>query len=227
MARLLKRSGLLIQHIPRTGGTWIECVLEDMEISVNRWLCKQPGWFPKKHSLLNHYFRESMNQVRYIAAFVRHPADWYESIWKWFNHTGPRDFHKMENWWRWHPKRKVARLFDKQFNVWVRRVLEEEPMFCTRTFELYVGPDGGEFCDFIGRTESLKEDFIELLWGFGYRDEVNAHMDNLLSSKPRNVRKDPVSWDPGLLRLLEDQERPTIQRFYNSQNKKWFCTGSS
>ncbi len=183
MARLLSKHKVLIQHIPRTGGTWQEMALDIAGIRVNRWLDKQPPWIPKKHALLNHYHRRQLMQAKYVAAFVRHPIAYYESIWKWLSELRPRDFKTIETRWNWHPKRSVARHYSKDFNAWVFAVLKAEPLWYTRLVEQYVGPEGGEFCDFIGRTETLTEDFLDLLSIVGYGEEVEKARSEMRLSR--------------------------------------------
>jgi len=214
MARFLPDSGLLIQHIPRTGGTWIEEALQLVDVRFDRWLSKQPSYLPKKHSLLNHYRRESLVTVKYVAAFVRHPIRYYESVWKWLNSSSEGDLRTICTRWNWHPHYSAAKLFHPDFDEWIQKMLVREPLWYTRLIEQYVGPEGGEFCDFIGRTEELADDFCLMMRTFGHGDLVEQHEEELTNKQPSNVRSDNVRWDRGLLRCVYDAETSVIRRFY-------------
>jgi len=227
MARFLKDKGLLIQHIPRCGGTWVQKALEILSmygVRTSKWISKQPTHIPKKHALLSHYYRNSMPNVKAIAVFVRHPIGFYESNWRWIQRCTLRHQKMLAlqggRPWTWHPQAPAARRLlelpkDATFNDWVFLMLEKEPMWYTRLVDLYVGPRGGEFCQYIGHTESLLNDFISLMRSVGYGDIIEQAIDQL--KRLGRVNAAPVggvSWDDDLLRRVCESEKDVIDRFY-------------
>lgn len=220
MARYLIDKRLLIQHIPRCGGTWVEDALQACGVNVLRWVEQAEPWIARKHSLLAHYRRESMVQVDFVAAFVRHPVAYYESVWKFLGSRGPGKRQHLWRHFRWHPHASASRLYHQDFNEWINRMLSNQPCWCTRLFEQYVGPKGGAFCDFIGRTETLEEDFIALMRAFGY--PVDCWIDRLKALGLRNAVSRKIEWDPELLQKTLTSERLIINRFYEGRRRKWF-----
>ena len=234
MARYLPDSGLLIQHIPRTGGTWVEKALDQLPMKKVKWVEKQPDWIPKKHALLSHYFRDQLACVKYVAAFVRCPVPYYSSVWRWLVDSERRKqelrpgrssaeitIHSRS----WHPHRTAtiqwleAGGLEGTFNDWVYLMLEKEPMWYTRLLEQYVGPPGGEFCDFIGRTENLTSDLILLLETLGYRFDVAM----VTSTSRANQSKEPLGdIDKSLISRIEDTEFQVIERFYKGSIRENF-----
>lgn len=220
MARFLPERGLLIQHIPRCGGTWIEDAIGLTGVDFRRWSEQGEDLLPKKHCMIPHYKRSSMIDVKYVAAFVRHPIAYYESAWKYLCSVGAARRIRMSRHWRWHPFASVSKRMTMDFNGWVEKVLVEHPCWCTRLFELYVGPKGGSFCDFIGRTETLEDDFIQLMKGVGYKTDSWRPILNLMS--PKNVAFGHIEWDERLRLEVMRTERPIIDRFYGRGNRRWF-----
>lgn len=226
MARFLPDAGLLIQHVPRTGGTFVEEALDRLGINCNRWTSKQDRHLcPKKHSLLSHYHRDQMAKVESVACFVRHPVAYYRSVWRYLRQSylsGPRRIrHMAGERWRWHPFRQAARLYRNDFERWAELILEEEPGWATRLMAWYVGPESGEFCDFIGRTETVAEDLSALLSRF--RIYVRPEdLDGIGTSNASEVFCPEVPRE--LAERICREERVLIRRFYapDTLEKRWF-----
>ena len=223
MARFLNRKGLLIQHIPRTGGTWVEEIICHCRVPHYRWLQVQPDYLPSKHCALSHYNRDAMVQVKMTAAFVRHPISYYESCYKWMYFAETK---LMRYRWKWHPHMAAARWFKAapvNFNDWVYLMLEKEPCWYTRLIEMYVGPPGGEFIDYIGRTESLRQDFINLMIMVGYVGVVEKNKEFIMSAPKANTRELEIEWDHSLRDRVEKTEFLITERFYgeNSQRRRY------
>ncbi len=125
----------------------------------------------------------------------------------------------------WHPQQSAARLFCPDFNVWVARMLKEEPLWYTRLAELYLGPEGAEFCRFIGRTETLADDFVEIMQKLGYVWEIRRYGKRVMKlGKVHRTKKRIPEWDADLKTGVLETERKIIQRFYGENfNKRWFC----
>lgn len=226
MARFLPESGLLIQHIPRTGGTFVEDAIDRLGILCSRWASKQDSRkCPKKHSLLSHYHRDQMAVVKRVACFVRHPVAYYASAWRYLHESRMASRRRLSHmWlrWRWHPFRQAALLYKQDFCEWMDAMIEQEPGWATRLAAWYVGPENGEFCDFIGRTETLVPDLIELLTRLGYSVDTEL-LDCMGRSNQSGLRSQVVVPDDFRERICRE-ERVLIRRFYSpdTEAKRWY-----
>lgn len=214
MARFLPDAGLLIQHIPRCGGSFVERALDELKIPYVRWLEKQPDRLPRKHSLLEHYRREPMREVRAVACWVREPVAYYKSVWCWLTQAGERGRRKLLTKWSWHPHASAARLYAPDFGRWVWLVLDREPAWATRIFESYTGPEGGEFCQFVGRCETIAEDLPELLDRVGFVADQQV-VQNIPRQNESKVPKPEIGrWAEDKIR---ESERVAIRRWYGAE----------
>ena len=224
MSRYLRDSKAFFLHIPRTGGTWVFDTMNILGVHSKRWMTL-PISLPKNHVLLSHMSPEGMKKVDYIFAFVRNPIAYYESVWKLIsigdrgNRFGDRfGTENLRPHWLWHPHMSVTRHYNPDFNRWVEAVLKHEPCWYTRLIESYVGPEGAEFCDFIGRTETLNEDLLNVLEGLGYEKQIAPHREEILKKgRVHNIDRE-MDWDPELKRRVEETERLVTARFYDGDN---------
>ena len=219
MARFLLEQGVLFQHIPRTGGTWIEKAIDCCGIKRKGWFGKNLQCFPRKHSLLGHYHRCHLAKVNTVVAFVRHPISYYESVWKWLMDN--RNHPLTRSWWTWHPHLSAMRWFRAvgskspgSFDDWVYMMTTKEPMWCTRLFEAYVGPPGGEIVDWIGRTETLTDDFRSFMTEVGYGEEVESNWQEVTDLGCVNAGTAKPLWSPDMKSRVLESERSIIDRFY-------------
>lgn len=232
MARLIRVHDkyALFQHIPRTGGTWVEQALYKAEVVCSRWIRKQPRRLPRKHALLQHYYRGELDKADIIFTFVRHPLSYYESNWRWMKgfDRNRRALSRMSNprrngqQWDWHPQRVPAKHFHKDFDVFVSRILDCEPAWATRLFEWYCGPEGGEFCNFIGRQESLSDDLVDFLEQHMHLAMTEETRWKVTEQKDKNLAQyeEPVEWDPRLKKKVEHSEQSLIRRFYGQTTRE-------
>lgn len=229
MSLYFPKSKVLFLHIPKTGGTWVEESAKLCGIEANRsvagWLCQYPNRKrPKMHSLLGHFLRRKQQFFEKIYTNVRHPIPFYESMWKEFNRLKPHTLERFKTWWPWHPRTTAAYWYQQtinnsknptaSFDDWVTLMLANEPMWYTRLIEQYVGPEGGEFCDYIGRTETLLTDFFEAMVLFGYGKEVSDNLPKLKKLGKLNSSSTKIEWQPDLKAEVEETERLVIKRFY-------------
>jgi hypothetical protein len=233
VARFLPDSGALFQHVPRTGGTFVEKAIDLLGIGCSRWSKHVRKGFSKKHALLARYDFRALGNVKFTFAFVRHPVEYYVSTWRYMQaekNRHPRGLPEKDyltsltdDYFSWHPFRSAARLYQDDFASWVCQMVEHEPGWCSRLFEWYVGPRGGEFVDFIGRTETLASDFTEVMAALGYhrqgflgelvlRPRVNE------SQTPRPIVSDLIK--QAILR----SERTTLAQFWGTETKdrRWY-----
>lgn len=223
MVRFLNKTGDLFLHIPRTGGTWVEGAIWNSEISASRWLKKQPKQYAMKHCLLSLHNRDVQSRINRVFSFVRHPIPYYESVWRWIKFSNVPRKMRIINRYDWHPHFSAIKLYHEDFNVWVERILNEEPLWYTRLVEQYVGPQDGEFCNYIGRTETLNSDFCEVMVWLGYSKQINIHKDIILSSRNKNSSEvNRPTWNDCLKKCVVGTERLLIDRFYGSNIKKRF-----
>lgn len=170
MTRYLKKSKALFVHIPRTGGMWVNSALTAANISVSRWNQTFATSLPKKHALISHVPPDNRASVNVSFSFVRHPLDYYKSVWTYLKTKGAGNRQKMLEDFSWHPFQKPIEQWSEgiDFVSWCLRMCEHEPGWMARLVDLYVGPAGGEFCRYIGRTEKLEEDFCSIMSLLGY-----------------------------------------------------------
>ena len=201
-------------HIPRTGGTWVRDALYELGFGFRRRTWRGHRRWPRNHCLVPH-FRQYGRQPRYLFTFVRHPVAYYASAWKWLRYSWPR---AIRHNWSWHPFMAVARLYvpGRPFGSWVESVLANEPCWYTRLVESYVGPPGGEFIDYVGRTEDLQAGLSEVLRLMGV---WTPESDRILASVPRRhvLADDGADYPLGLDAEVLYAERLMVERFYGER----------
>ncbi len=231
-------NGAEFLHIPKTGGTWVESILEQ-----NKLIAKH---FGHKHADYNHnllgstltgqqHLREAarlaqtkvLNLIGYDVpksnsdlgfrfCFVRHPLSWYESWWK---------FMKARKWenadvpyfrTNFHPNSILNRHGSDDFNEFVRNIVQERPGYVSELMFAYTKPD----ISFIGRTETIRKDLVYLL------DILDLPYD------PRTIEKSPkmnvsktndteIRWNPELKEIVTRLELPALLYFgYLSEKEK-------
>ncbi len=208
--RYLPDSKALFLHIPRTGGVWVNKALNVLQIKHNiTWRKDIPIKIPRNHQLILHLPIKRLCSVSFRFAFVRHPIAYYESVWKWLN-VGIQ----MRRHWKWHPFLSAHKLYSPDFNQWIRRMLDEESAWYTRLVESYVGPKGGEFVDYIGKTETLSTDLKKVLVKLGYAEQVSKHWAEVEKLQRIHEIKQNVQWNMRLKKRILATECLVIKRFY-------------
>ncbi len=213
MAFLLK-NGSVFLHVPKTGGTWIKHVLDDLNLIQaplghmhSDW--ERSFWHDKLHrdlKVARYLLRRAVGSPKappridpecFKFCFVREPLRWYESYWR---------FMQSKNWdwktwgdekdpYRWHPCTMVNRLESSDFNTFVHHVNQRRPGFVTEMYGWYVRPGIG----FVGKQERLRHDLIRAL------SLMNVKIDarKILSMPTRNETPSTIprpEWDPALRR---------------------------
>lgn len=125
------------------------------------------------------------------------------------------------NRWQWHPFKTAAKLFRPNFSQWCYALTSAEPAWATRLFEQYVGPEGGEFCRFIGHTETIELDFCSIAGSLGYDTTgwINR-MGDIQSNSSKGKLIEQACFSPGALARVETSELAGIRRWDTDQ--RWY-----
>lgn len=230
MAILLK-GGAIFLHIPKTGGSWVTQVLQQMGLIEGRighmhadidrvlnayrfdGVKAHAGYLIKRkvQKKVRRFIHASeLPEKPFMFCFVRHPLSWYES---WFKYQSIR-----WNWrtWGtelnpddWHPLSMLNGLGSADFTEFMLNVLRKRPGFVTELFGRYTKPN---IVDFIGYQESLAEDLIQVL------SRLNLPHDPSLirNMAPVNVSTEielKIDWNPGLRAEVERLEYAAMIRY--------------
>lgn len=174
MSLYLEKSQTLFLHIPRTGGTWFEQVLNLNDVDHHRVICRRHE-VAKMHAPLVEIDRSEQKSLKSIS-FIREPVAYYESIWrcfhwKWGDPERPSiDRFRRRYHSRWHPFKPLFRLYDANFGTFVENCLREEPGFVTRLYEWFLGPPGIDWIDLVLKTEEISKTVPQLLAQLGEID---------------------------------------------------------
>jgi hypothetical protein len=184
-------------HVPKTGGTWVwgALVAAGVEIEVLG--------LPPPDARTNHWgLRETEDyDDRFTIAFVRHPLDWWRSLWAWRMRDG------------WDPRSKMDSIAGSEdFNTFIERIVEHFPGHLETLFARYIGPPSRPIT-FIGRYEALVDDLARAL-----REAGEDFDEHALRSNPPALVSDyerfPALYRQDLAVRLADSERAVIERFY-------------
>jgi len=226
MSTFLPEKQVLFLHIPKTGGTWVNWAMGTMEISIEKWMRVGPKYRPRKHTILPHYYPSMLGKIHYIFCFVRHPVSYYVSMWRYYMRISSWTRERMEKLSRDLPPRATNQAevrWKPDFYEWIEEMLEEEPGWITRWFGHYVGQQRGELCHYIGRQETLVDDFAEVMGIIGYEKLWMAKKEQLKNMKAKRTSERIVpipEIDDDLRRRIERSERVIIRRFFGKDTSK-------
>lgn len=230
MSIILPDKRCLFLHIPRTGGWWVRWAIADsLKIETGVWVRSINPKIARSHALLSHYIdRPDKANFRSAFAFVRHPIAYYESVWMFFAKMGLGSREKIGGGrFDWHPHRTAARLWVPDFGEWMGWMIRLHPGWYSDMIRLYVGPKGGEYCKFIGRTEHLPDHLLQILRGYRYKIPTGDDKA-LYKSKKKNTSYDRsnsrvkvmLNWTSELKDEVLETEREVIDRFYGKNENK-------
>ena len=232
---LLLRSGGVFLHVPKTGGSWVTRVLEDLGVvtrhfahahaDVERALRHLSPMADFKRSAAEQVkarvprelrvrlrravgvrSRQPTKPSRFVFCFVRDPVDWYVSWWRYARSIGWRTWGSPHGLSDWHPNAMLNALLDDDFDRFVRAVLRERPCYVTEMYGWYDRPD----TSFVGRQEHLAEDLCRALGQMG----IVHDPEQLGATRPINRTEGAgVRWDPGLRAEVERVEHAGRLRY--------------
>ena len=186
-----------ILHVPKTGGTWVWRALEAAGVEIE--VLGEPPPNPKTNHL--DLSRTEEYADRFTIAFVRHPLDWWRSLWAYRMRT------------EWDPKGRIDSVArSEDFNTFIEQVVERLPGDLETQFARYIGPPSRPIA-FVGRFESLADDLVHALEMA--EEEFDEQM--LRSHPPDNVNdyvRFPALYRPDVAARLAKSERAVIERFY-------------
>jgi len=169
-------------------------------------------------------------KVDFVFSFVRHPVEIYKSIWRREKSLEVKRFNvrrrlRSRNRLIWDNAMGCPGFFHLGFREWVERLLKEYPCAISRLYERFVGPERGEFCHFIGRTETLVSDFFDLMTLLGYGKLIDKNRDKVkLIGKVNKAAIPCDEWTEKLRERVTHNERLAIDRFYgrDSEGKRYY-----
>ena len=183
---MLLTPDLLFVHMPKTGGTWTSAMIRRSGVP---WCNLRP---------VHHYPDERLRAVlpdRLIFTTVRHPVDWWRSLWNFARATGwpplPSDWNQI-----------VSSPPEPDFDDFITRIADRYPGFFGEMVSLYTTG-----ADVICRTENLHADVTGIFTKVGYQfPDIPPRNTGDYSDVP------PVS--QYARQLIEDAEKAVISRFY-------------
>ena len=231
MSIFLPEKQVLFLHIPRTGGSWVDAAMNKAKIPVEKWTRVGPWYRPRKHTILLHYQLNLLEKIHYVFCFVRHPVSYYVSLWRFYARIAPWNGERLKKYKEELPPRatdEAVLRWKPDFNQWLDEVLEEEPGWVTRWYEQFIGPKRGEFCHYIGRQETLEDDFSEVMDIIGY-GEIWEQKKNQFYAEM--AKRKPIHWIPESRvpyievtdeqrKRIERSERVLLRRFYGEDTSE-------
>lgn len=220
---------LAILHIPRTGGNWLIHAIDQLGISYEvHHMISYPRRYYRKPTLNKHLLLAHLNrQFKKVAAFVRHPLSYYESIWAFLvKARSLRSFLGRSRKYVWNPFLiPFAATFDRHqppptLQAFVERMTVRHSGWATHLFEQYVGPFKSEFCDFIGRAETIVEDLEQLLGWLG----IPCSLDRLAPVRVNCRKIPPQEWTAEMRQAVLRSEHRAIEQWYGRHTKpsRWY-----
>lgn len=182
-------------HIPKAAGTSVERFLREADPDIPAKVLRKRGF----SRFLNNYLDY------YVFSFVRNPYDRFVSAWKWgelkFSKEGNLPFYRKERGVSFEEYVLLTTDLDYRKdneNLWS----EYDEYHTLPQFEFFPQLNGGHYftdkisanftCDFIGRFESLNEDFKKAC------EDLNIVEHQLPHAYNSKTFKESSSWTDGL-----------------------------
>jgi hypothetical protein len=203
----LKQSDTAFFELPKTGTRFVRAALDKCNIEYKE--LKELSYFSVKNNEDKIRLHSPWWAHKYISnkcCIIRHPISWYESLWKFY--TLNTDIFESEDFtlvfYDTFP-------FDKNFNVFIDRCIEEFPCMYTRIAEQFFGPNFF-IMNKILKTEKLNTDLFAILRDLGYPAEM---INPILHMERVNQSNVELSWKDNQKEKILYLEQEIVKRFYN------------
>ena len=208
MALLLKSNAVFL-HIPKTGGTFVTKVLEELNLVESHFEVGHANfprlfWHDRLHAdgkVFRNLVRRrlgwlpTINPNAFKFCFVREPLSWYVSYWRFMEGVSWKRWGDEKNPRQWHPCAMLNGLGSSDFNTFMSNVNRKRPGYVTELYGWYVRPD----VNFVGKQENLQQDTMKVL-SILY-PEVDRSV--VLKMPPHNETPAHIprpEWDPAIKR---------------------------
>ncbi len=151
----------------------------------------------------------------FLFCFVRHPVDWWASYWSYRMKYdwAPMDAVDPCDPASWHPWAPLRDIESRDFDSFVRQVIERAPGYVARMYDEYTGP----CVRFVGRQERLVDDLIHVLRMRGLPFDEGR----LRGAHRVNEARFEARWDPELRREIARLEYAALRRFGYEEEGLW------
>jgi hypothetical protein len=229
MALILPNSAMI--HIPKTGGSFCRRVVRDMGIPYLESGPAEKVVVQRRHAGITQIYDDLMvdnwmeanpkPKQRLVFTFVRNPLTWLQSKWSYSIRTG-----SIEKWLKERElgNRKIeAVCFSYDFSEFIKCYLEYFPDFVSNAMLGRLGykkiegqwMEGDKKVDFIGKSENLRHDLIEVL------EKANEDFDKsfILRYPEANVTSRAQEWkakcrySPKLRKAVIKANKDLLERF--------------
>jgi hypothetical protein len=134
-------------HIPKTGGTWVGEVLDDLGLALSG----EAG---------DHRPAETDKPC---FAFVRDPEDWVVSWW----------CHRKRNGWNWQDRRLENECKSEDFTQWIENIIGKPGIVEQALLDFVLPYEAVR----LGKTENIRHDLIKFLGEFGETFDEQVVLD--------------------------------------------------
>jgi len=187
-------------EVPRTGSSFV------MQFMSTLFPARQPfTTIPASRHCPRFMVTE---HVEFSFGCVRNPYTWYPSFYAFVQEYCDGRANAWELG-KWHPCRVLEDLDYSTFDKWMADVVKWQPGFCTRLYELMLGPKSSKTVDSIMRFETLTEDLSELLKSRWKRKVTAAAIERLPKVNATSQEIDSGRWKA----VIHAMDVPTFDRF--------------
>lgn len=203
MALYLPEHNAVFLHIPKVAGTFLRQLLTELTT------VRAIAHVHDQLETVRRYNPEVWAKRPFVFCFVRHPASWYRSYWRY--RTG--DCYK-KNWEPFdigHVTECIDSCGSDDLETFVLNCLKKYPGFVTEFFKSYYKYPEGDEIDFVGRHEFFQADLLSLL-----RQLRIPHDPISIMARPMaNVSTGPVVYlHRDVQALVRHYEAEIVERFY-------------